>query len=57
MATITDWNAFLNLTHELALVEYDLRQVIEFGDAYTDNEAVATAERILFERFGVGDPI
>ena len=38
MASINDWNKFINLTHELALVEYDLRSGV-------------SQDTILFERF------
>lgn len=47
MATLSDWNAYMNVLHELALVEDDLRDVAPYELAET------AAERILFERFGV----
>lgn len=47
MATLSDWNAYINLTHEMALIENDLREIAEtdFNSYYV--------ERILFERFGL----
>lgn len=47
MSTIYDWQKYINLLHEHALVEDDLRDVRrEGGEGYED------ADRILFERFG-----
>lgn len=44
MSTINDWNKYMNLLHELALVEKDLREVIS-------GYATDVAECILYERF------
>lgn len=51
MATLTDWNAYLNVLHELALVEDDLRDTVVNGN----QRASAFAAQVLFERFGVSD--
>lgn len=48
MATLSDWNAYMNVLHELALVEDDLRYA-----AQDEGYACDMALRILFERFGV----
>lgn len=48
MATIHDWNKYINLLHEYALVEYDLREAQGNGGYYDAN---LLAEQILFERF------
>lgn len=29
MATLSDWNAYVNLTHDLALLEADLREAVQ----------------------------
>jgi len=49
MSTIYDWNRYTNLLHELALVEYDLREAKENGN----QRASAFASTVLWERFGV----
>jgi hypothetical protein len=48
MATIENWNKYMNLLHEYALVEYDLRELIHDNTTY---DAHSEAGRILFERF------
>ena len=56
MATREEWNRLINLSHEMALVEDDLRTVVHdggFGDYYQDS---VLAERILWEHFGVDSP-
>lgn len=53
MATIHDWNKYMNLLHEMALVEDDLRQIVDSGD---DGGWNGGAAHILFERFGVDSP-
>lgn len=47
MATINDWNRYIDAVHELALIEHDLRA------ALADDAALAydLAEQILYERF------
>lgn len=49
MASVADWNKYMNLLHELALVEDDLRE----GTRRNGEQAHMLAARILFERFGV----
>ena len=49
MATIEDWNKYVNVVHELALVEDDLRTTARNGN----QRASAFAQQVLFERFGV----
>jgi hypothetical protein len=51
MATIEHWNAYMNLLHEHALVEDDLRD--EAVSEWTNHDTRAVARTILFERFGV----
>lgn len=48
MATINDWNAYVNVVHELALVENDLRRVASDTTYY---DAAIVADSILSERF------
>lgn len=48
LATLSDWNAYMNVLHELAQVEDDLRDATR-----SEGYARDMAERILFERFGV----
>lgn len=50
MATVDDWNKYINLLHELALVEDDLRAARDGAEG--DTLAVEFAERVLYERFG-----
>lgn len=50
MATREEWTRLINLSHDLALVEKDLRDVIEYHD---DSAAVSVAQQVLYERFGV----
>lgn len=51
MATIQDWQKYMNLLHELALVEDDLRHVVQVHHDLPRAQEIAS--RILFERFGV----
>ena len=57
MATVEDWNKYINVVHELALIEDDLRAVAALYRVHpqdvADRLTVGAAERILFERFGV----
>lgn len=48
MATINDWNKYITVVHELALVEDDLRWVL---DHEADSARTDLAEQILYERF------
>lgn len=48
MATRSEWNRLIDLTHTLALVENDLREAAGNSEYY---DARTVAERILFERF------
>lgn len=50
MATIYEWQKYINLLHELALVEDDLRAA-RVG-AERGIRAAEFAERVLYERFG-----
>ena len=50
MATLSDWNAYMDVVYSLALVEDDLR---ETAAQDVSGDAAALAERILFERFDV----
>ena len=50
MAKIEDWNKYINVVHELALVEDDLRAE---SLTLTDGPAADFATRVLYERFGV----
>lgn len=52
MATINDWNKYINVLHDLALVEDDLRDTVVNGN----QRASAFAQRVLYERFGVDLP-
>lgn len=45
MATRGEWQRLINLSHELALVEDDIRDLSAKGSLWADT--------ILFERFGV----
>lgn len=51
MSTLSDWNAYMDVVHSLALVEDDLRETAGLGLLTPD--AAALAERILWERFDV----
>lgn len=56
MATREEWTRLINLSHDLALVEDDLRNAVKTNAS--SNEAYDAgvqwlAETILFERFGV----
>jgi hypothetical protein len=53
MATIDNWNKYINLLHEHALVEYDLRETVDRGGAQDYYQDVTLATRVLYERFGV----
>lgn len=54
MATLSDWNAYINLLHELALVEGDLREWATTDAVGDENEGKRLlASDILFERFGL----
>lgn len=44
MATVNDWNAYMNLLHEMALIEDHLREV---------KDAPLFANELLWEHFGV----
>ncbi len=48
MATVEAWNKYMNLLHEYALVEYDLREAAEDDTTYDAN---VVAERILYKHF------
>lgn len=48
MASLADWNKYMTLLHEYALVEYDLREAAEDDTTYDAN---VLADTILFERF------
>ena len=48
MASLTDWNKYMTLLHEYALVEYDLRELVQDDSKYDANHEAA---RIIFERF------
>lgn len=55
MATLSDWNAYLGVLHDLALVEDDLREQVRGvvgNDEFLDGKS-HLAEVILYERFGV----
>lgn len=52
MATLTDWNKYLAVVQDLALVEDDLRDTAVNGN----QRASAFAQQLLFERFGVDIP-
>lgn len=49
MATVNDWNKFINQVHGEALVEDDLRDVADNGT----EDMVTLATRVLYEHFGV----
>lgn len=51
MATLDDWNAYMGLLQELALVEDDLREAVDYSQS-----AGEFAQIMLFERFGVDSP-
>lgn len=56
MATIENWQKYINLLHEMALIEDDLRQqAIKHSMGVNDWEdgKIDLARVILFERFGV----
>ena len=50
MATLSDWNAYMDVVHSLALVEDDLRTTVAQD---VSEDAAALAQRILWERFDV----
>jgi len=52
MASIDDWNKYINVLHDLALVEDDLRTEVLIAGNVPDG-ASALAASILWERFGV----
>ena len=45
MSTRQEWNRLINLTHDLALIEADLREEAAHGSA--------SAQAMLWEHFGV----
>lgn len=52
---VEEYAKYINVLHDLALVEDDLREVVKeggVGDYYAD---ASLAQRVLYERFGV-DP-
>lgn len=49
---VEDYAKYINVLHDLAYVEDDLRDVARHEDRYGAN-AVGVARFILFERFGV----
>jgi hypothetical protein len=49
MSTIYEWNKYLDVVQELALIEDDLRDTAANGN----QRASAFAQTLLFERFGV----
>lgn len=57
MATLEDWNAYLNVLHELALIEDDLRAVFDesilawYNPRRQGREGLAGD--LLWTRFGV----
>lgn len=51
MATLNDWNAYLNTLHELARVEDALRAYA--SDFPPNTEAGAAVHEILWTEFGV----
>lgn len=57
MATREEWTRLINLSHELALIEDDLRTAYAYTSGSADYDECESAEslasRILFERFGV----
>lgn len=48
---VEDYAKYINVLHDLALVENDLRETVVNGN----QRASAFAQRVLYERFGV-DP-
>jgi hypothetical protein len=52
VSTLFEWNKYMNLLHEHALVEDDLRSVVKSGGAQDYYQDEYLARRILFERFG-----
>lgn len=48
MATIFDWNKYINAVHELALIEEDLRYELRYG---RDSARRDLAADILYARF------
>lgn len=52
MATVENWNKYINVLYDLALVEDDLRDAAVNGN----QRASAFAQRVLYERFGVDLP-
>lgn len=60
MATREEWTRLINLSHDMALVEDDLRAIVDepfVGSAPGDNDyqagEVNLARTVLYERFGV----
>lgn len=49
MASITDWNKYMNLLHEFALVEYRLREEQRANNVETHNFVT----HVLYANFGV----
>jgi hypothetical protein len=52
VSTLFEWNKYMNLLHELALVEDDLRSVVKSGGLHDYYQDEYLAQRLLFERFG-----
>lgn len=51
MATIEQWQKYMNLLHEFALVEDDLREAVDYAQP-----AGEFAQIVLYERFAVDNP-
>lgn len=51
MATLEDWNKYMTLLHEFALVEDDLREAVDY-----QQPAGEFSQIVLYERFGVDNP-
>jgi len=49
---VEDYAKYINVLHDLALVEDDLRETVVNGN----QRASAFAQRVLYERFGVDLP-
>lgn len=54
MASINDWNKYINLEHDLAWIEDDLR---DLAVQELDLPVAGVAQRLLYEHFGtiIGD--
>lgn len=49
---VEEYTKYINVLHDLALVEDDLRETVVSGN----QRASAFAQRVLYERFGVDLP-